>query len=301
MQDFLSRWMPIDISAHGYQIDRIISMVHWLMAVLFVGWALYFLYVLYRFRAGKNPEASYEGAKSHFSSYVEVGVAALEAVLLIGFAIPAWSSWVNAPAADERPFEVRVVGEQFAWNVHYPGPDGIFGRAEVGLVDTVSNPLGIDRSDPYAADDVTTINQLHLPVDREVVVYLSSKDVIHGFFLPQLRVKQDAIPGMRIPVHFRATQTTPEESQYPACNAEKNCWEIACSQLCGLGHFRMRGFYTVHTAEGFEAWMNEQVASLPSFSPRVASATPGAAALPGRIPDLPRDSSDVDTLAGSAQ
>ena len=103
MQELLAQWMPIDVSAHGYQIDRLITMVHWLMAVLFIGWAVYFVYVLYRFRAAKNPEASYEGAKSHFSSYVEIGVAAIEGVLLIGFAIPAWSSWVSTPAADQRP------------------------------------------------------------------------------------------------------------------------------------------------------------------------------------------------------
>ncbi len=303
MQQFLAQWMPIDVSAHGYQIDRIIGMVHWLMAVLFVGWALYFIYVLYRFRAGKNPKASYQGAKSHFSSYVEVGVAALEAVLLIGFAIPAWSSWVTTPAADERPFEVRVVGEQYAWNVHYPGPDGVFGRAEAALVDTATNPLGIDRSDPYAQDDVTTINQLHVPVDREVIVYLSSKDVIHGFFLPQLRVKQDAIPGMRIPVHFRATQTTPEESRFPACSAEKNCWEIACAQLCGLGHFRMRGFYTVHSQAEFEAWMNEQVASLPSYQTRLAGLMAGSSSdsSPSALPDSPTLSSDGETPAGGTQ
>ena len=94
-----------------------------------------------------------------------------------------------------------MVGEQFAWNIHYPGPDGKFGRTDIKLV-SADNPLGLDRTDPNAKDDITTINQLNLPVDRPVLVHLSSKDVIHSFGLYEMRVKQDAIPGMNIPVWF---------------------------------------------------------------------------------------------------
>ena len=259
MQAFLERWMPIDASAHGAGIDQIIVLIHWLMLALFVGWGLYFAYVLFRFRARRNPEASYSGAKSHFSSYVEVGVAIFEAVLLVAFAIPAWARWTAPPPAEAGSVEVRVVSEQFAWNVHYPGPDGVFGATDVNLL-SAANPVGLDRNDPAARDDVTTINQLHLPVDRNVTVLLSSKDVIHSFALPVMRVKQDAIPGMQIPVHFRPVEVTPEEARFPACAATKTCWEIACAQLCGLGHFRMKGFMTVHTQERFDAWMAEQVA-----------------------------------------
>ena len=157
--------------------------------------------------------------------------------------------------------QVRVVSEQFAWNVQYPGADGVFGRRDIDLIDA-SNPLGLDRSDPFAKDDVTTINQFHMPVDRPVTVLLSSKDVIHSFSLPNMRVKQDSIPGMEIPVHFTPVMTTPEESQLPGCFANSKCWEIACAQLCGLGHYRMRGFYQVHAQESFDTWMAGQVAEL---------------------------------------
>lgn len=263
MQNFLNRWMPPNGSAHGPQLDQLTSLVHWLMAVLFVGWALYFIYVLFRFRASKNPRASYSGSKSHFSSYIEVGVVVVEAILLVGFAIPAWAMWVTPHEDEVDTLRVRVVGEQFAWNVQYPGADGMFGRQDINLIDA-SNPLGLDRRDPYAKDDVTTINQLHLPVDRPVTVLLSSKDVIHSFFLPAMRVKQDSIPGMEIPVHFKPVMTTPEEAQFPGCAANKTCWEIACAQLCGLGHYRMRGFYQIHSPESFDAWMTKQVAELDS-------------------------------------
>ena len=261
MQRFLDRWMPVDGSAHAAQLDLLMGLLHWLMAVLFVGWALYFIYVLFRFRAGRNPEASYEGSTSHFSTYIEVGVVVVEVILLVGFAIPAWARWVTPHAAEADALQVRVVGEQFAWNVQYPGEDGVFGRRDLELVDA-SNPLGLDRSDPFAKDDITTINQMHIPVDRPVTVLLSSKDVIHSFSLPQMRVKQDSIPGMEIPVHFKPILETPEESRFPGCAADKSCWEIACAQLCGLGHYRMRGFYQVHSQESFDAWMAEQVADL---------------------------------------
>jgi len=262
MQGLLSRWMPINASAHGGELDLLNTWVHWLMAVLFVGWTLYFIYALFRFRAGANPEASYKGAESHFSSYIEAGVAIVEVVLLVGFAIPAWVAWTTIPESADA-FEVRVVAQQFAWNVHYPGPDGVFGRVDITLVDdTANNPVGLDRSDPAARDDVVMLNQLYIPVDRDIVIRLTSRDVIHSLFLPQMRVKQDAIPGMMIPVHFRAVQTTPEASLYPGCFATKDCWEIACAQLCGLTHYRMQGYYNVLSQADFDAWMAEQQAAL---------------------------------------
>lgn len=262
MQGILSHWMPIDASAHGPRLDALTGWVHWLMAALFVGWTLYFIYVLFRFRSGANPRASYEGAESHFSSYIEAGVAIVEVILLVGFAIPAWAAWTDIPETGDA-FEVRVVAQQFAWNIHYPGPDGVFGRTDINLVDdAIGNPVGLDRNDPAAADDIVAINQMSLPVDRDIVIYLTSRDVIHSLFLPQMRVKQDAIPGMMTPIHFRAVETTPTESRLPECSVTKNCWEIACAQLCGLTHYRMQGYYTVLSQSEFDTWMAQQQALL---------------------------------------
>jgi cytochrome c oxidase subunit 2 len=214
------------------------------MFVLFIGWGLFFLFVLFRFRSGANPRASYTGAKGKISKGLEVGVAIVEVILLVGYAIPAWAKRVRDLPKDNEAVLVRVVGEQFAWNIHYPGPDHKFGRTDIKLV-SADNPLGLDRSDPDAKDDVTTINQLNLPIDRPVLVQLSSKDVIHSFGLYEMRVKQDAIPGMTIPVWFIPNR----EGEY----------EIACSQLCGLGHFRMRGFVTVQSQAEFTKWFDEQL------------------------------------------
>ena len=256
----LDRWMPAIASAHGADLDKVNVYVHWLMAVLFLGWTIYFVIVLFRFRAARQPRANPDGVQNHYSTYVEVGVIVAEAVLLLGFSIPLWAARVDQFPEPDKATVARIVGQQFAWNIHYPGADGKFGRTDPKLIDAQSNPLGLDRADPAAADDVTTVNQLHLPVHKPALIYVSSMDVIHSFALQEMRVKQDAVPGNLIPVWFEPTVTT-DEMRKQKDKPEFN-YEIACSQLCGLGHYRMRAFVTVHTQEGFQAWLDEQAANL---------------------------------------
>ena len=191
---------------------------------------------------------------------MEVAVAVIEFIILIGFAIPIWATRINdVPNSGTGAEEIRVIGQQFAWNIHYPGADGIFGNRDIYLVDEALNPIGLDRSDPNAKDDFVTVNQLHIPVNKPIRIDLSSKDVIHSFFLPEFRVKQDAVPGMTIPVWFEATMTTEEFLKTTVGSArEGQGFEIACAQLCGLGHYRMKGFLTVHDDEGYAAWLDEQ-------------------------------------------
>jgi len=239
--------LPVAASAHAAEVDRIMVLVHWLMLVLFVGWGTFFAWVLVRFRSGRNPRASYQGARGRFASVVEGGVLAAEIALLAFFSVPFWSANVDAEPPHQNTVEVRVVAEQFSWNFHYPGADGQFGRTSITLVDP-DNPLGLDRRDAAAKDDITTINQLHLPVGRTAIIHLSSKDVIHSLGIPEMRVKQDAIPGVVQPVWFTPTMT--------------GRWEIACSQLCGLAHYRMKAFYTIHTPEEYQAWLAEEAAAL---------------------------------------
>lgn len=248
--------LPELASEHGARIDHINGLVHYLMFALFIIWGALFVYILFRFSGKRNPRADYLGVKSHLSSYGEVGVAVVEAVLLIGFSIPLYSERVDDRPPDDEATVVRVIGEQFAWNVHYPGPDGVFGATRAELVDTESNPVGLDREDPAAKDDVTTVNQLYLPVGKPVVVYLSSKDVIHSFSIPEMRIKQDAIPGLNFPVWFEPTVTTAEMRQ--KVGDDQYQYEIGCAQLCGIGHYRMRGFTTVQTQAEFDAWMEEE-------------------------------------------
>ena len=243
MQELLG--LPPQASDHAAEIDQMITLLHWLMAILFVFWGIFFIYTLVRFRQSKNPKADYVGVTSHTSSYLEIAVVVIEAVLLIGFAIPVWAVRVADFPAEEDATVVRVIGRQFEWHIVYPGADGRFGRRSNDLI-TPTNNIGLDRSDPDGADDIYTINQLNLPVDKPVLVYLSTLDVIHSFGLSSMRVKQDAIPGMEIPVWWVPTVT----GEY----------EINCSQLCGLGHYRMRGFMNIQTEAEFQSWLDEEAA-----------------------------------------
>ena len=239
--------LPIQASEHAPEIDEMIILIHWLMAVLFVGWGAFYVYTLIRFRASAHPKADYGGVTSHTSSYLEIGVAVIEAVLLIGFAIPAWAHRVNDIPPEGESTVIHMIGKQFEWHSHYPGADGRFGRRDLSLI-TPTNAVGLDRSDPNGADDIVSINQMSLPVNKPVIVYLSSQDVIHSMGIAEMRVKQDAVPGIQIPVWWVPN--------------ELGQFEVNCSQLCGLGHYRMRGFVTVMTQEDYDAWLAEEASFL---------------------------------------
>jgi cytochrome c oxidase subunit II len=261
-ENIMTEWMgmPALAATHGAQIDNLVGWIHVFMLILFVGWGGFFLYAIARFRKSRNPVADYKGVTSKNSTYSEIGVAVVEAILLIGFAIPLWAARVDTVPPENQALTVNLTPEQFAWNVRYAGPDGVFGRTDIKLIDLQSNPLGVDRSDPAAKDDVTTVNQLYLPVNKPIIVNLRSKDVIHSFNVPEFRVKQDAIPGLTIPIWFIPNVTTAEMRQRTG-NPQFQ-YEIACAQLCGLGHYRMRGFVTVLSAEEFQKWMDDEQAKL---------------------------------------
>ena len=251
--------LPINMSVQGAAIDEINAIVHWLMLILFVGWGLFFIVSLVKFRASKNAKADYTGVKSHLSSLLEAVVAVIEIVILFGFGFPIWAARVTDVPSTYESVHLRVVAQQFAWNFHYPGPDGKFGKTRADLVDEQENPVGLDRSSDNASDDFYTVNQLHVPVNKKIRIDLTSLDVIHSFSLPELRVKQDIIPGMVIPVHFTATMTSDEFLKTTiGSKREGKSLEVSCAQLCGLGHYRMRGFFTVHDDDGYQAWLDEQ-------------------------------------------
>ena len=262
VENIMTDWLglPALAAAHGGQIDSLIGWIHVFMLILFVGWGGFFLYV-----PGPFPAIAESGGELRGRQVAHVDAISRSAW--------PWSKRFSCSDSRSRcgprgsiacPPEsealvVQVTGEQFAWNIHYAGPDGVFGRTDIKLLDLQSNPLGLDRDDPAAKDDVTTLNQLYLPVNKPIIVRLRSKDVIHSFGVPEFRVKQDAIPGLTIPIWFVPTVTT-AEMRTRTGNPEFQ-YEIACAQLCGLGHYRMRGFVTVQTAEEFQKWMDDEQAS----------------------------------------
>lgn len=227
-------------SQHGYTIDSMLEMLHWFMLILFVGWGSFYAYTLWRFQQKKSPKADYTGATSHLPTKLEGGVLVLEVVLLMAFAAPIWANRVNQFPTGPDVIHLLAVGQQYQWDFQYPGPDGKFGRHDVKLLS--ANPLGLDRNDPDAFDDLITINEIHLPVNHPVVVNVMSKDVIHDFCIPNMRVAQDAIPGTSIPLWFIPVKT--------------GTYEVVCAQLCGNGHSAMKATLIVESEADYKKWFS---------------------------------------------
>jgi len=222
-------------SEHGPNIDHALEFCHWFMAALFVGWTCFFLYTLCRFHRSRNPKANYHGVTSKASVHLEFSVVLIEAVILLGFALPLWGDRVEPdkwPDKDQA-LHIRATGEQFKWSFHYAGTDGIFGKVDATLV-------GIDPSDPAGADDIVSTNDLHLIQFRPTVIEVTSKDVIHSLSLHPMRMTQDAIPGSIIPMWFRPVKTGP--------------FEVVCAQLCGAGHFAMKAQMVTESQADFDGW-----------------------------------------------
>ena len=240
--------LPVLASEHGKDVDNLIIYVHWLMIVLFVGWLAYFAYALFRFHRSRNPKADYVGVRNHASNWIEGAVAIVEGVLLVGVAIPLWAKAVDKFPPESEANVVHVVAQQFAWNIRYPGADKVFGKQDMKLI-SAANVFGTDPNDEKGKDDIIGLNEIHVPLVKDasgkvkpVVMHISSKDVIHSFKVIALRITQDAIPGMRVPIWFRPTQ----EGRY----------QINCAQLCGNGHYSMSaGFIIVESQEAYDKWV----------------------------------------------
>jgi cytochrome c oxidase subunit II len=249
MEKFLN--LPVVASENGVGTDRLIVYIHWLMIALFVGWLGYFVFTLVRFNRARQPKGDYQGVKSHASSYLELTVAGIEACLLIFVAVPLWARHTaQFPDAKESTV-IQVVAQQFAWNFRYPGRDGAFGRQDMNLV-TADNVFGVDPADPAGQDDVQVLNEIHVPVNKPVIVYISSKDVIHSFRVMAMRVTQDAIPGMRVPIWFKPVKA--------------GHYQIQCAQLCGNGHASMAGgMLVVESQEACDRWLAAKTGGATSF------------------------------------
>jgi cytochrome c oxidase subunit 2 len=236
-------WFPPLGSLHGRGIQRMLDFTLAATGAFFVLGHLVLAYIIAR--AARETSRTPPPARARTEWLVGLIPAAVMALVAEGgvlvLGLPVWAQYYG-PAPAEA-FKVEVTGRQFFWVVRYPGRDGVFGRTSPSLV-SGENPPGLDRTDPAAADDVVLLNDLYLPAARPARVTLRSTDVIHSFFVPELRVKQDAVPGMAIPLGFTPTRA-----------AE---YEIACNQICGLGHYRMRGLLHVLEGEAFLKWMDEQ-------------------------------------------
>lgn len=237
-------WMSQPASTYSGQIDWLMTLLHVVMVGMFVIWGIYFVYCLVSYRAKPGGKATYHQT-GETASFVPDGlVLAFEIWLIVAFGIPIWAELKqDTPPVDES-LEIQLVAQQFAWNFQYPGPDGEFGKRDVALV-SPSNPIGLDESDPAALDDIITINNLYVPVNKPVILRMTSKDVIHNFQVTNFRNKQDTLPGTVQTLWFEPNET--------------GKFEIGCAQLCGIGHTQMVGNVFVETQEDYDEWHAEQL------------------------------------------
>jgi cytochrome c oxidase subunit II len=227
MLDF---WLPEAASSFAGRIDSLFMLILVITGIVFVLVEITLIGFVIKYRRRPERTATYTHGHRNLE-YVWTGATAVVVLLLAVLSRGLWLDLKDPQRFPEPGFEVHIAAKQFEWNVTYAGPDGRFGTD----------------------DDFIVRNQLHIPVGVTVHVHLTAEDVIHSFFLPEFRVKQDAVPGMQIPTWFEATRT----GEFP----------IGCAELCGLGHYRMRGTLFVHDAAGFEQWQAEQVAAARPATP----------------------------------
>src|SRR5437868_9270120 len=235
-------WLPVGASDATGFIDHQFTLTFLSMGVVFLAAQLGLGYIVWRYRqTPKSPPVAY----SHGNTTLELTWTVLTAILFIGLNVMGSRVWASQrfdpPEAGSVP--VEVTGMQFAWYFRYPGPDGKFGGTKPDLIDPSTGneaAIGLDTDDPASKDDLVG-GIMYVPVNREVDLRLRAIDVIHSFFVPSFRFKQDAVPGLIVHMHFTPT--------------EIGDYEIACAELCGLGHYKMHGIVKVVAQEDFDKWI----------------------------------------------
>lgn len=248
-------WFPVSITGFGQEVDNQFQRTLVITGIVFVLSQLALAYAIFKFRDRGQKKARYiEG-----NSTMEVLWTLATVIMFVGLGILARNAWAEVHFRDAAPgaMKIEVIGQQFQWSFRYPGPDGVFGRyktveqakAERARGDQSASPWQLDPKDPAGKDDIVLGpgSEMAIPVNREVEVWLRTQDVTHSFFVRELRLKQDAVPGLLIKVHFTATQI--------------GTYEIPCAELCGLGHYRMHTNMKVLSQQDFDKWLAEQAAA----------------------------------------
>jgi len=232
-------WFPESISEHGPRVDSQFLLTIIVCGIAFAAAQIGLGWVVWKYRSSADKQrATY----SHGNNRLEVVWTIVTAVVFISLAIMGQRVWasLHLHAAPPGSYQIEVTAQQFAWNVRYPGKDNVFGKVDPQYIDDTTNPVGIVDTDPNGKDD-TVVPTLVVPVNRPVELVLKSKDVTHSFWVPQLRFKQDLVPGMAIHVHFTVTKI--------------GKYELACAELCGMNHFKMKSYMLVLPQSDFDALM----------------------------------------------
>ena len=254
----LTPWWLTPLASNWRSIDTALDVTMWVCGLVFVALNAFLAYAIYRYRHRRGHRAHYDpesvALERRLTLWTGIGIAALLAPGLI-----AWKEFVTVP---KDAAVVEAVGQQWQWGFRFPGKDGVLGTANSRLV-SPDNPFGLNPADPFGRDDILVEgNEAHLPRGRPVKVVLRSKDVLHDFFVPQIRARMDMVPGMVTYFWFTPTRA--------------GRFEILCAELCGTGHYTMRGALVIDEEPAFEAWLNQQ----PTFAQVMAEAGQTAPAGP---------------------
>ena len=251
---FLSPWWWTEIASNWGYIDDTIVITFWVTGVVFIGVVLFMAYCAYRYRYQKGRRAEYRPENTKLEWWL-TGLTAAGVVVMLTPGLFVWKQFVTVP---EGAAEVEVLGQQWQWSFRYPGKDGVLGTSDTRNIDD-DNPFGLNRNDPNGRDDLLIEgDDLHLPIDRPVKVLLRSIDVLHDFYVPEFRAKMDMVPGAVTFFWLTPIRT--------------GRFDILCFELCGVGHYTMRGNVVVEEESDFQAWLQEQT----TFAQSLAEAGTGA-------------------------
>ena len=259
---FLSPWWFTPIASNWQAIDLTIDITFWVTGAVFIAVNLFMAYavVRYRNRGPDSERAQYEPENTKLEIWL-TGLTAIGVAAMLAPGLWVWDDFVNVP---EDAWEFEVIGEQWRWTFRLPGDDGKLGSSSSALVN-IDNPLGVDPADPNGQDDLIVMsNVMHLPIDKPVKMLLRSKDVLHDFAVAEFRVKMDLVPGLVTYLWLTPTRT--------------GTFDILCEELCGIGHFAMRGRVVVDTQEDYDAWRDglmtfKEMSAIKAGDPVIGQAT----------------------------
>ena len=247
---FLSPWWWTPIASNWGYVDDTIIVTFWITGVVFVAIVLFMAYCAVRYRHKKGRRAEYEPENTKLEWWL-TGLTTLGVAGMLAPGLVVWGQFVTVP---EEATELEAIGQQWLWTFRLPGEDGVLGAVDPRIID-VDNPFGLDPDDAKGQDDVLIEDdEIHLPLGRPVKVLLRSTDVLHDFYVPQFRAKMDIVPGMVTYFWLTPTRT--------------GSFDILCFELCGVGHYAMRGTVVVEEESAYEAWLQEQ----PTFAELSAEA-----------------------------
>tara|TARA_Y100000758_G_scaffold204494_1_gene146203 strand:- start:689 stop:1564 length:876 start_codon:yes stop_codon:yes gene_type:complete len=237
---FASPWWWTPIASNWGYIDDTIILTFWITGVVFIAVILFMAYCIIKFRYKEGNRSEYEPENKKLEWWLTI----LTGLGVAGMLIPGLFVWNQFVTVPKDASKIEVMAQQWQWSFRYPGKDGVLGTSEIKFIND-DNPFGLNPDDPNGQDDVLVEgDDLHLPIDKPVEVLLRSIDVLHDFYVPQFRAKMDMVPGMITYFWLTPTRT--------------GTFDIMCFELCGVGHYTMRGNVVVETKDSFEEWMSEQ-------------------------------------------